>query len=190
MTIGNNVVTPVLGIGRINLKLTSEKTLALQDVHHVPEIRRNLIRECLLVQQNYKLIFESNKVVIIKDLNFIGKRFLCDSLFKLNVKNSTLVPPITQNVETSMTWHQCLGHVNYNSIKRMMHLNLILKLNIKDNDKCEICVEAKLPKKPFKTNDGDSKILELVHSDACDSRRTSRVGNKYFMTFIVDCSKY
>jgi len=26
----------------------------------------------------------------------------------------------------------------------MMHLNLISKLNIKNNDKCEICVEAKL----------------------------------------------
>jgi len=72
----------------------------------------------------------------------------------------------------------------------MMHLNLILKLNIKDNDKCEICVEAKLPKKPFKTIDGDSKILELVHSDVRDSRRTSRGGNKYFVIFIDDCLKY
>jgi len=47
----------------------------------------------------------------------------------------------------------------------MMHLNLISKLNIKDNDKCKIYIEAKLPKKPFTTIDRDSKTLKLVHSD-------------------------
>ena len=63
-----------------------------------------------------------------------------------------------------------------------MHLNIIPKLNIKDDEKCEICVEAKLPKKPFKTIDRDSEILELIHSDVCDSGRTTRGGNKYFVT--------
>ena len=64
-----------------------------------------------------------------------------------------------------------------------MHLNLILKLNIKDNDKCEICVEALLPKKPLKIIDRNSKTLELVHSDVCDSERIFGGGNKYFVTF-------
>ena len=40
----------------------------------------------------------------------------------------------------------------------MMRLNLIPKLNIKDNDKCEIYVEAKLSKKSFKTIDRDSEL--------------------------------
>ena len=102
VTLQDNVVLHVLRIGRINLKLTSEKNLALQDVHYVSEIRRKLINESLLVQQGYKLVFESNKVVITKSLNFIGKRFLCDDLFKLNVKNSTLASRITLNVEPSL----------------------------------------------------------------------------------------
>ena len=50
MTKGNNVVVHVLAVGRINLKSTSVKTLTLQDVHHVPKIRRNLISGSLLVQ--------------------------------------------------------------------------------------------------------------------------------------------
>jgi len=72
----------------------------------------------------------------------------------------------------------------------MMHPNLIPKLNIKDNDNCEICVKSKLSKKPFKTTDRDSKTLELVHNDVWDFGRKSKGGNKYFMTFIDDCSKY
>ena len=127
VTMENNVVALVLRIGQINLKLTSEKILALQDVHQVSEIRRNLISRSLLVQQDYKLVFESNKVVITKGLNFIGKIFLCDVLFKLNVKISTFTSPTTLNVEPSVTWHQHLGYVNYNSIKRMLHLNLIFQ---------------------------------------------------------------
>ena len=58
----NNDVAPMLGVSRINLKLTSEKTLILQDVHHVPEIRRNLISGSLLVQQRFKLVFDQIKL--------------------------------------------------------------------------------------------------------------------------------
>jgi len=62
VTMENNDVAPMLGVSRINLKLTSEKTLILQDVHHVPEIRRNLISGSLLVQQGYKLVFDQIKL--------------------------------------------------------------------------------------------------------------------------------
>jgi len=62
-----------------------------------------LISEYWLVQQGYKLVFESNKVVTTKGLNFIGKGFLCDGLFKLNVKISTIASLITLNVEPSVT---------------------------------------------------------------------------------------
>lgn len=141
----------------------------------------------MLVQHGYKLVFESNKVVITKGMNFIGKSFLCDGLFKLNVKTPAL---IVLNVESPVTWHQRLGHVNFNSIKKLMHLNLIPKFDIKDHDKCQICVEAKQPRRPFKTIDRDSEILELTDSDVCDSGRISRGGNKYFVTFIDDFSNY
>ena len=48
----------------------------------------NLISTSLLVQHGFKLIFESNKVVITKNKSFIGKGYLCDVLFVLNVVNS------------------------------------------------------------------------------------------------------
>ncbi|CAL2241227.1 unnamed protein product [Prunus armeniaca] len=37
----------------------------------------------------------------------------------------------------------------------------------------------------------NTQLLELIHSDVCDSNRPpTRAGNKYFVTFIDDCSKY
>ena len=67
-----------------------------------------------------------------------------------------------------------------------MNLNLIPKDNLKNNKKCLVCVEAKLPRQPFKLINRDSDLLELIHSDVCDSGRISRRGNKYFVTFIND----
>jgi hypothetical protein len=59
-----------------------------------------------------------------------------------------------------------------------------------DHEKCKVCVEAKLPRHPFKSVDRDSDKLELIHSDICDAGKTSRGGSKYFITFIDDYSRY
>ncbi len=128
---------------------------------------------------------------ITHGVSFIGKGFLCDGLFKLNV----IIPSMNENsivlhIDSPIVWHSRLGYINYSSIKGLMHLNLIPKSEIKNNDKCEICVEAKLPKKPFHSVSRDSDLLELIHSDVCDLGRTSRGGNKYFITFIDDLSRY
>ena len=40
------------------------------------------------------------------------------------------------NDECSNMWHARLGHVNFNSIKRMMSLNLIPKASIDLKQKC------------------------------------------------------
>jgi hypothetical protein len=55
----NGVCAAVRGVGMINLKLTSEKTMLLKNVQHIPLIRKNLISGPLLCRDGYKLVFES-----------------------------------------------------------------------------------------------------------------------------------
>jgi len=85
-----------------------------------------------------------------------------------------------------------LGHLNLNSIKRMMSLNLIPKISIDLKQKCERCIQAKQPRKVFITCiEREANLLELVHSDVCDSNDVLTRGDKrYFITFIDDFSKY
>ena len=105
----------------------------MHDVQHVPNIRRNLISGSLLVQQGFCLVFESNKVVISYGVMFIGKGYLSEGLFKLNVMVSSINKNyLVMNIETFSIWHGRLGHVNYNSIKKLMNLNLIPKGNYQD----------------------------------------------------------
>ena len=54
----------VLGEGEVKLELSSVNFLVLDGVYHISDIRKNLINTSLLVQQGYKVIFESNRVVI------------------------------------------------------------------------------------------------------------------------------
>ncbi|KAI5312170.1 hypothetical protein L3X38_041343 [Prunus dulcis] len=76
VTLGNDTVAQVRGIGEVELKMTSGKTLTLKDVRHVPEVRRNLISGSSLVKQGYKIVMESNRIVITRNDVFIGKGYV------------------------------------------------------------------------------------------------------------------
>jgi hypothetical protein len=61
---GNGSAPSDLGVGMVELKLTSGKTVHLKNMQHAPTINRNLISVSLLCRNGYKLVFESNKVVM------------------------------------------------------------------------------------------------------------------------------
>jgi hypothetical protein len=84
---GNGSATSVLGVGMVKLKLTSGKTIHLKNVQRAPTINRNLISVSLLCRDGYKLVFESNKVVMSKFGNFIGKGYISRGLFRLSTSD-------------------------------------------------------------------------------------------------------
>ena len=54
-----------------------------------------------------------------------------------------------------------------------------------DEKKCEICIQAKMTKKPFSKSDRNSIMLELVNSNVCELNGVlTREGKRYFITFI------
>jgi len=74
--LGDSRTTPDLGKGKVLLKLTSGKTLALSHMLHVPSIRVNLISVALLRKVVVKVSFESDKIVMKKKQSFYGKEIL------------------------------------------------------------------------------------------------------------------
>ena len=79
----------VLGKDKVMLKLTSGKTLALNEVLHVPNIRENLVFVALLGKVGVKVSFESDKIVMTKKImylwekGFVIKGSLCFVFLKL-----------------------------------------------------------------------------------------------------------
>ncbi|XP_077221959.1 uncharacterized protein LOC143855776 [Tasmannia lanceolata] len=82
---GNSQTSKVVGKGKVLLKLTSGKVLALQEVLHVLDIQRKLVSRALLNKNGLKLTFEADKAIIRKNNVFVGKGYNANGLFVLNV---------------------------------------------------------------------------------------------------------
>ena len=193
---GNSSTSKVEGVGKIALKMTSGKIVTLINVLHVPDVRKNLVTGSLLSKNGFKLVFVSDKFVLSKNEMYVGKGYLSDGLFKLNVM--TIVTKDDLNkvassyvLESSNIWHARIGHVNYKSIKRLMNMGLLPNFDC-PSEKCQVCVESKFSEPPFHSVDNRvSEHLDLIHTYICNMKSIpSRGGNKYFITFIDDCSRY
>ena len=71
---GNGSYASVHGVGTVDLKFTSEKIVQLRNVQHVPTINKNLISGSVLCKDGFKVVLESNKFVVSKHGQFVGKR--------------------------------------------------------------------------------------------------------------------
>jgi hypothetical protein len=75
----------VLDVGMVNLKLTLRKTVRLKNMQHIPTIKKNLVSDSLLCRDGFKLVFKSNKCVLSKYGNFVGKGHESGCLFRLSL---------------------------------------------------------------------------------------------------------
>jgi hypothetical protein len=186
---GNSTTATVKGKGTVNMEFTSGNVLTLTDVSHVPEIRKNLMSRGLLNKFGFKCVFESDQFVLTKGDIFVGKGYLFEGIFKLNLVNKVNVSAYM--IDSFSLWHNRLGHVNTRKLHDMSILNLIPHSMNDMVDKCRICLKTKIVKKSFPKIDRSSTLLQLVHNNVCDMHSNpTRGGKKYFVTFIDDFSKF
>ena len=146
---GDSRSSLVIGKGKVLLKLTSGKLLALSDVLHVPDIHWNLASVSLLGKARVKIMFDSDKIVLTKNNAFVGKGYCNQGLFMLNVSqimNNKASFSFVYIVDSCDVWHGILRHVNFPYIKKMVELSLIPRLSLENLGKCEVCVESKTTK--------------------------------------------
>ena len=127
---------------------------------------------------------------------YVRKGYVSDGMWKLNVMTiiksyMNKVSTSTYMLESSNLWHGRFKYFNYDTLRRLINLNHIPTFQIDAKHKCETCVEAKLTKSPFKSVERHTEPLHLIHSDICDLKFVqTRGGNKYFIIFVDDSTKY
>ena len=84
---GDSHTTEVAGIGDVELKFTSGKTLILKDVMHTPRIRKNLVSRFLSNKAGFEHVIAAGMYSITKNGVFVGKGYATDGMFKLNIMN-------------------------------------------------------------------------------------------------------
>ena len=116
---GNGSHASVRGVGTIDLKFTSKKIVQLKNVQHVPTINKNLVSGSLLCKDGFKVVLESNKLVMSKHGQFIGKGYNCGGLFRLFLADfcNKSVNHICGVVnDDASIWHSHLCHVHFGLI--------------------------------------------------------------------------
>ena len=58
---GNSTTAVIMGKGKVKLRLTSGKTLSLNNILYIPSLRRNLIFGDFLNKVGLKLVYEDDK---------------------------------------------------------------------------------------------------------------------------------
>ena len=138
------------------------------------------------------MVFKSNKFLLSKSGMYVGKCYMRNGMWKLNVM--TLVK-LEMNkasssgyiLKSSNLWHGRLGHVNYDTLCILINLNHIPTFQFDEKHKCETCAELKLTRSSFQIIERHTEPLELIHSDICDLKLVQTIGgNKYFITFVDD----
>ncbi|KAK9993145.1 hypothetical protein SO802_022848 [Lithocarpus litseifolius] len=81
--LGDSGTARVAGKGRLLLKFTSGKSLALHSILHVPNMCRNLVSGFLLNKADLKIVFETNKIVLSQTGDFVGIGFCHEGSFVL-----------------------------------------------------------------------------------------------------------
>ncbi|KAL6318546.1 hypothetical protein AAG906_000624 [Vitis piasezkii] len=106
---GNSATSEIKGQGKVILKMTSGKELTLTNVLYVRKFARTWCR-FILNNHGFRLVFDSNKVVLSKSGMYVGKGYMSDGMWKLNVmtiikSNMNKASTSTYMLESSNLWH-------------------------------------------------------------------------------------
>jgi hypothetical protein len=163
---GNGSHASVRGLGTVDLKFTSGKIVQLKNMQHVPTIRKNLVSVSLLLRDGFKVVLESNKVVMSKHGQFNSKGYDCGGLFRpiladfCNKSVNHICGTISDN---STVCHSRLCHVNFGLMSHLSSLQLIPNFTTTKGYKCHSCVQSKEPRKPQGSR-GDTLGTSRSHS--------------------------
>ncbi|CAN1187372.1 Retrovirus-related Pol polyprotein from transposon TNT 1-94 [Linum perenne] len=194
----NNARLSIAHVGKTKIALDSNpRAVQLDEVYHVPGIKKNLISITQLTEPGNYVLFGPNDVKVYKELKVIGTPLMegvkREAMYVMSME-SAYVDRARRN-ETADLWHARLGHVSYHKLKLMMNkfaLRGLPQLEVREDMVCPGCQYGKAHQLPYEDSKFRAKVpLELIHSDVFGPiRQGSMSGFKYMITFIDDYSRY
>ncbi|KAG8503616.1 hypothetical protein CXB51_001792 [Gossypium anomalum] len=192
--VGNGQFIKAEGKGDV-LICTPTGNKVIPNVLLVPEIDRNLLSISQLLEKGYSVVFKGQKCQIT-DLNgsSLMTVTMSDKCFEVNWSGDSHSAHVASTEGTKL-WHQRLGHAKFKSMAQMVNKEMVENFikTVQIEDLCEVCQMGKQARLPFPANTTwrASSKLELVHSDVWGPMRTESLnGNRYFILFIDDCTRY
>ena len=192
LQIANGSGLTIYSIGSSSL-ISRSYPLKLSNILHVPEIRKKLLSVYRLTNDNAVYVEFHATYCVVKD-EATGKPLLQetvrDGLYLLEQAHQ---PQVNIGERTSLNqWHHRLGHPNLRVLQNVISLYGLPTLSSNKNLVCDACLSSKSHRLPYSYSQHQTtKPLEIIHSDLWGpSPVTSRTGNRYYVIFIDDFTRY
>lgn len=188
----NNARMPVkyAGDGKLNI---GHGDIEITDVLHVPNLGTNLLSVQKIVSKGNSVVFDEKGCTIYnKNGSVIANCVQENGVYKLTANMAACFTSNTK-IESAMTWHRRLGHLNHQSLKKMReNVNGIdFNNDFTQIERCEVCSMGKQNRLPFQASKTESnEILQLIHSDLVGPMENQSIGHaRYLLTFVDDLTK-
>ncbi|KAK3008221.1 hypothetical protein RJ639_015039 [Escallonia herrerae] len=192
----NNSKLPIAHVSSAIVSPQSiDDEVPLQNVYHVPGMKKNLLSAAQLTSSGHFFLFGPQDVKVYRDLEIIeepvmkGQRL--ESVYVLSAETA-YVDKAKRN-ETADLWHMRPSHVSYSKLDVMMKKSMIKglpQIEVRIDTVCAGCQYGKAQQLPFKESKFKAKEpLELIHFDVLGLVRQASIGGmKYMVTFFDDFS--
>ncbi|KAH7864697.1 hypothetical protein Vadar_032733 [Vaccinium darrowii] len=150
----NNSRLPITHIGKtvINPRF-SPSEVKLQDVYHVPGMKKNLLSVSQLTSSGNYVVFGPKDVKVYQSLKPVGTPIMegrrLESIYVMSAESAYVDK--TRKNETADLWHARLGHVSYHKLKIMMKkamLKDLPQLDVREDVICAGCQYGKAHQLP------------------------------------------
>ena len=175
MVTANYSRLPIAHIGKTVIKPRyNTNHVPLQDVYHVPGMKKNLLSVPQLTSLGNYVLFGPRDVKVYRHLKILGTPTMegrrLQSVYVMSAE--TAYVDKTRKNETTDLWHMRLGHVSYHKLNVMMKKSMLKglpQLDVRTETVCGGCQYGKAHQLPCEESKFKAKEpLELVHSDVFD----------------------
>ncbi|CAK9804033.1 Retrovirus-related Pol polyprotein from transposon TNT 1-94 [Anthophora plagiata] len=165
----------------------------------IPEFRNNLLSVSSITEKGYNVTFYKNSALIKrKDGTIAMIAHKQNDLYVVKSMNEQQAMLSREEDDRLVRWHQRLGHLNFNDVRKLHTRNMVdgMKMNQQDKElnmpRCKVCDMSKMHQLPFhESNKVEKEMLGLIHTDICGPMSTPSLGGaRYFATFIDDKTRY
>ncbi|GJT45304.1 ribonuclease H-like domain-containing protein [Tanacetum coccineum] len=189
ISVGDGHSVPVTNTGHSILP-TPFKSLHLNNVLVTPHIVKNLISVRQFVRDNNCTIEFDAFCFSVKDFMMRQVLLRCDNTRDLYpVTAPSLIPHVF--LVSQHTWHQRLGHLGSDVLRRLVSNNFISCNKEKPLVLCHACQLGKHVRLPFVSSDTVvTSCFDIIHSDVWTSPIPSLSGFKYYVLFLDHYSHF
>ena len=199
VVLGDGNSLKVAGEGTIDMDMLLDdgvtRGCALNRVLYVPELAYNLVSVSRAAESGKTVHFDDSGCEFRDqhgEVIALGARQ--GSLYYLKFARKSQAN-LAQSENKERLWHRRFGHLNEQSMQKLVRRKLVNHLDYDTSGKigvCEACIGGKQCKNSFKPSEtATSMPLELVHSDVCGKMGQKSIGGaEYFLTLLDDKTHY